>query len=109
MTPTVSLVLPIRNEARNIEGTLESLLDQDYPAAKLEILVVDGESEDGTSEVVERFAYQHPSTNIRVIPNPHRTTPQAMNIGIAQATGEFLILVGGHSRLSGNYVRRAIE
>lgn len=53
--PLVSVVIPIRNEARYIERCLEAVLTQDYPPERLEILVVDGMSDDNTREIVEQL------------------------------------------------------
>ena len=57
--PAVSLIVPCRNEARHIRDCLDSLLAMDYPAGRLEILVVDGESDDGTPAIVREYLAQH--------------------------------------------------
>ena len=64
---TVSLVMPIRNEAAFIRASLETVLAQDYPSDLVEIIVADGMSTDGTQEIVREVAAQHP--NITLIEN----------------------------------------
>jgi len=55
MQSLVSIIIPCRNEERYIEKCLETILSQDYPKEKLEVLVVDGASEDRTKEVIEEL------------------------------------------------------
>ena len=71
MDPFVSLILPIRNEADTIARTLKSVLAQDYPAELLEVLVVDGQSTDGTPEIVTRLLEASPTqVPVRILQNP---------------------------------------
>ena len=87
--PAVSVVLPCRKEQQYIGRCLDSILVGEYPIERLEILVVDGMSEDGTRAIVEEYARRH--STIRLISNPKRTVPAAINLGIAQATGELIL------------------
>src|SRR5215213_4462936 len=80
--PLVTVIVPCRNEARYIGGCLDSLLRTEYPADRLDILVVDVMSEDGTRETVARYVERDP--RIRLLPNHKRIAPSAMNIGIAE-------------------------
>jgi len=85
----VSIVIPCRNEREFIGKCLDSVLNNDFPKEELEILVVDGMSEDGTREIVTEYARRFPF--IRLIDNPHRVTPYALNIGIAASRGEIVM------------------
>lgn len=105
--PMVSIILPVRNEGRSFECTLERVHRQDYPAEKLEILVVDGMSNDATRDVVRDAALRDP--RVRLLDNPGRIVPTAMNIGIASARGEILVRVDGHTLIEEDYVRRCVE
>ena len=106
--PFVSVVVPVRNEARFIEGTIGQLVAQDYPADRFEILVVDGRSTDGTRELAEALAEAHP--NLRVLDNPQRLSSAARNVGIRHARGEFIVVVDGHCELEGRgYLRNLAE
>ena len=88
-TPTVSIVIPVRNEEQFIEACLASVLAQDYPADRVEILLVDGMSTDRTRELATAvLAARLAEGSARILDNPHAVAPTAMNIGIAAATGQ---------------------
>ena len=95
--PRVSVILPIRNEARHIDACLERLLQQDYPRELVEILVVDGRSDDGTRDVVKQVQARHPDAALRLLDNPQRTVPPALNAGIRAAKGEVIVRMDGHA------------
>ena len=105
--PFVSVIMPIRNEAGFIERAIKSVLDNDYPAAKVEILVVDGMSDDGTRRTVERLSESH--GRVRMLDNPKRIVPAAMNIGIKAARGDLFIRVDGHAEIPANFVTKSVE
>lgn len=104
--PSVAIVVPVRNEARHIEGCLRSVLYQDYPQERIQVLVVDGMSEDGSRELVSHFTQEH--GNVRLLDNPGHTTPVAMNIGIRKADADVVIVLGAHAYLAPDYVGRCI-
>ena len=89
--------MPVRNEAAYIERSLGAVLAQDYPAERLEILVVDGLSTDGTREMVGRMARP---PRVRLLDNPAGIVPPGLNIGIAQARGEIVVRVDGHCEIA---------
>jgi len=103
----VTVLVPIRNEERCIAECLESLLRQDYPSEKVEILVVDGMSEDRSRETVGEFVSRNP--NIQLLENPKRIVSTAMNIGIRRAKGDVIIRVDGHCRLESDYLSQCIN
>jgi glycosyltransferase involved in cell wall biosynthesis len=105
--PVVSVVIPARNEKDFIENCLRSVLDNDYPPERIELLVVDGMSDDGTREIVQKLAEEHPG--IRLLDNPGRVTPCAMNIGIRQSTGEHVIITSGHSVLAKDFITQCVR
>src|ERR1700740_2014425 len=74
--PFVTVVVPCRNEEKHIGRCLESILANDYPKELLEILVLDGMSEDATREIVAGYGECHPM--IRLVENPERHIPAAM-------------------------------
>ena len=86
--PRVSIVMPCRNEAAYIGPCLDSVLATDYPLDRLEVLVVDGRSDDGTRAIVEQCAARNPC--VRLLDNPARITPVALNMAIRAATGDWL-------------------
>jgi succinoglycan biosynthesis protein ExoA len=116
--PLVSIVVPCRNEASFIERCLESVLGQDYPPEKMEILVVDGVSEDGTPQIVQKLiqhrhnakqrVHRSGSASIVVLHNPNRTVPTALNLALQQAKGTIIFRLDGHSEMAHNYVRLCV-
>lgn len=104
--PFVSVILPVRNEGASFASTLEAVRDQDYPADRMEILVVDGMSEDQTREVVRSFASR--DTRFRLVDNPGRIVPHAMNRGIAEARGSYVVRIDGHTRVAQDFVSRSV-
>ncbi|HXI33433.1 MAG TPA: glycosyltransferase family 2 protein [Gemmatimonadales bacterium] len=104
--PKVSAVIPCRNEARYIGACLDSLLTCDYPQDRLEILVADGMSDDGTREIVREYATRHPA--VRLLDNPRRITPAAMNVGVRQSTGAIIMPMGAHALYPPDYITRLV-
>lgn len=98
----ISVICPIFNEEKYIAKCIESILQQDYPQADMEILFVDGMSNDHTRDIVSQYSTKH--NNIKLLNNPHRTVPYAMNIGIRASQGDFLIRLDGHVKYPANYI-----
>jgi glycosyltransferase involved in cell wall biosynthesis len=105
--PFVSVIMPIRNEADFIERAIMSVLDNDYATEKIEILVVDGMSDDGTRQTVEKLSQAY--SRIRMLDNPKRIVPTAMNIGIKAARGDLFIRVDGHAEIPADFVTKSVE
>jgi succinoglycan biosynthesis protein ExoA len=104
--PLVSLVMPIRNERGYIATGLKPVLEQDYPSEKLEILVADGMSDDGTREILAEYAARHP--RIRVIDNPGRIVSTGLNAAIAAAQGDIILRLDGHAEVARDFVRQNV-
>jgi len=83
--PFVSVIIPMRNEEASIGACLEAVLAQDYPPDLLEVLVVDGDSDDGSAALIERYARD--SGRVRLLHNPRRIVPPALNAAIRAARG----------------------
>ena len=105
--PFVSVVLPVRNEERFIRRCLESVFAQDYPRDRMEVIVADGMSSDGTREMAAAFRGRH--TAVRVIDNPGRIVPTGLNAAIGCARGDVIVRVDGHCEIAADYVRRCVE
>ncbi|OKY75632.1 MAG: glycosyltransferase [Desulfobulbaceae bacterium DB1] len=104
--PVVTVVMPVYNEARFIEGTLRQLLTQEYPADRLEIIVVDGMSQDATREIVQRMAREH--SQIKLLENPKKRSSAGRNIGFKAGSGEYFVVIDGHCFLPNNQLIRNI-
>jgi len=103
----ISILIPCRNEERFIGDCLNSVIANDYPKDRLEVLVIDGMSEDGTREVIAGYAEQYPW--IKIIENPKLITPVALNLGIKQAKGQVILWMSAHNRYEKDYVSRSVE
>jgi hypothetical protein len=102
----LSVILPCRNEARHLAACLDSILSGTWPLDALEILVVDGESDDGTAGIAAAYADRHPA--IRVLQNPRRSAPAALNIGLAVATGDVVVRIDAHVEYPRDYLERLV-
>jgi glycosyltransferase involved in cell wall biosynthesis len=100
--PVVSVIVPCQNEVKYISDCLESLLNSSYPPGKIEIIVIDGMSSDGTREILSEIAKDHPE--IRLIDNPKKITPSALNLGIQNSSGELIMIASAHSSFPANYI-----
>jgi glycosyltransferase involved in cell wall biosynthesis len=105
--PFVSIIMPIRNEAGFIGQAIKSILDNDYPAEKMEILVVDGMSDDGTKDIVEKLSRE--DSRVKILDNQRRIVPTAMNTGVRAAQGDIFIRVDGHAEVAPNFVKESIK
>src|SRR6188768_336394 len=107
MRPFVSIVIPCRNEAVSIRRCLESILASDYPHDRMEIIVVDGVSNDGTRELLDEIVLR--DTRVRTIDNPARITPVALNRAIGTAQGSLILRVDAHSIVSTRYISKLVR
>lgn len=97
ITPVITVIVPVRNEERFLAGTLEALLAQDYPASAYEVLVVDGQSTDGTVDIATQYARR--DRRFRCFANSKRWSSAARNLALRAAQGDLLLLVDGHCQL----------
>lgn len=100
--PRVSVVVPCLNERRFVERSLRSLLDGHFPAAEMEVLVVDGGSTDGTREILCRLAAA--DERLRLYENACGATPAALNVGIGAARGQIIVRADAHTFYPPDYV-----
>lgn len=106
-TPCVSVVIPCLNEAAHIGSCLDALAAQTAMPAPMEVLVVDGGSTDGTRDILA--ARESAMDGLRVLDNPQRITPVAMNLGIAAARSEVVVILGAHAEVAPDFVRRNLD
>ncbi len=100
MSGLVSVVIPCRNERQHIAATVNAILKSNYPS--VEVLVVDGMSDDGTREVLAGIATK--DQRLRVVDNVKQLTPFAFNLGVQNAGGEFVQIVGSRNVLDPDYI-----
>jgi succinoglycan biosynthesis protein ExoA len=103
----LSIICPTYNEDKYIAQTLDSFLAQQCHSFSVEILICDGMSTDMTREIVRRYSFKH--TNIRLIDNPNRKTPFAFNVGLENAKGDYVAILGAHTQYANNYLQVCFE
>jgi glycosyltransferase involved in cell wall biosynthesis len=106
-TPPVTVVMAVRNEGRFIDLSVGSVLAQDYPVDRLEVIVADGMSEDGTRERIAALAAAH--SNLILIDNPGRIVPTGLNAALRRARGDVIVRVDGHCEIAPDYVRACVR
>jgi len=100
----VSVVLAVRNEERIIENCLNSLMSQRVDSnVEIELLVIDGNSDDRTADIVRRVSESKPE--VKYLFNEKRITPVAFNIGLKNASGNFIAIFGAHSEYDDDYIQ----
>ncbi len=97
----LSIICPIYNEEKYIVGCIDSILKQDYPRNDWEVLFVDGMSTDRTREIVQDYCRNYDF--IRLIDNPQKIVPHAMNKGISVAKGDVIIRLDAHALYKDDY------
>jgi succinoglycan biosynthesis protein ExoA len=107
MPPFLSVVIPVRQEELHIGAVLAELENQDYPHDRLEVLVADGNSTDGTAKVVEEFARQT-SVCVRLLRNPVQLSSAGRNVGLRKARGEYIIFIDGHCHIPSKTLLRDV-
>ncbi len=104
--PTVTVIIPCRNERGYLGACLDSVLAGDYPHELLEIIVADGMSDDGTRDVLQ--TYHARNGKIRMVDNPGRIVPTGLNQAIKLATGEYIVRLDAHTEYAKDYLRQCV-
>jgi glycosyltransferase involved in cell wall biosynthesis len=127
--PLVTVIMPVRNEAKYIRRSLEAVLAQDYPMDRMEIIVVDGMSDDGTREIVKETIHEKHQARVDwrgdavnrptsgttespltiLLDNPSRIVSPALNRALKHTSGDVIIRVDGHCEIPVDHVSRCID
>ena len=102
----ISVIIVMRNEEDYIEKCLLSILNQDYPKEKYEVIVVDGESTDKSVEIVSKYIDEF---DIKIINNPKKNLAAGWNIGMKSARGNIVIRPDAHSTIEQDFLKKNIE
>jgi glycosyltransferase involved in cell wall biosynthesis len=108
VTIKTSIIVPCYNERRTVHLLLDALYAQTYPRAAMEVLIADGGSTDGTPEAIQAWQHQHPDLAIRIVDNPARVIPAALNAAINASQGDVIVRLDAHSKPNPDYVQRAV-
>src|SRR5918912_3114917 len=101
-----SVLVPVLNEEAHIREAVDAMRAQEFDG-EIEFLFMDGGSTDSTRAILEELAAADP--RIRVLDNPGRTTPHALNVGLAAARGEFVVRMDAHAYYPPRYVAAGVE
>ncbi len=107
ISKNISIIIPCRNEKNFIGMCLDSIIANDFPKDSVEVFVVDGISEDGTRDIIMDYAQKYPF--IRLLDNPEKVTPVAMNRGIKEANGDYIMVLSSHSKVNNNFIKANVE
>lgn len=105
----VSVIVPCYNEEKNISFLLEALNQQTYPHELVEIIIIDGQSTDKTLTVIDNEKEKIKKLRIKVITNPQKNIPSALNIGIRNSSGDIIVRMDAHSIPDPNYIKFCVE
>lgn len=105
--PLISVIIPCRNEGAHIGACVSSVLAQVGVPGGIEVIVVDGMSNDGTRDILARLA--RADNRLRVLDNINRLTSCAMNIGIRHARGQFIAIMGAHNQYASDYLSASLR
>ena len=107
--PLVSIIVPCYNEQATIRLLLEAICRQTLPRQDLEVIIADGLSVDRTRDEVSAFQREHPDLAVRLVENPRRNIPAALNCALATAQGRYIVRLDAHSVPAADYVERCVE
>ena len=100
----VSVVVAVRNEAKNIKELLFSILHQSYPKNLFELIIVDDNSEDTTLEIVGDFKHENPDLNIIIIQSTGKGKKEALKEGFKSVSNHIIITTDGDCVVSNDWI-----
>jgi len=107
MLPRVSIIIATRNEEDTIIKCIKSIMQQNYPAEKMEIIIADGLSNDNTVKMIHEASKQY-KVPVKVIKNEKYIQSSGWNLGIKESSGNIILIVSAHSSIENNYVERCV-
>jgi len=107
--PFVSVIVPCYNEERTIPLLLDAIKNQTYPGELIEVVISDAMSTDNTRKAITDYQKNNKSLKIKVIDNPARTIPAAVNGAVDAAKGDYIVRLDAHSIPCATYIESSIK
>ena len=107
--PSVSIIVPCYNEQKTIRLLLDAIAYQTYPQQEMEVIIADGMSTDRTREEIAQFQKTNPGLAIKIVDNPKRHIPSALNRALETTCGQFIVRLDAHAVPAKDYVARCVE
>lgn len=105
--PPISVLIAVRNEEKHLDACLSSVAQLDYPHDKLEIIAIDGESNDNTPAILDDWRKR--DARLHVFSNSRKIVAAGMNLGLQQASHDLVLWISGHVLLKPDHLRLAVE
>lgn len=99
---SISIICPIFNEEKYIENCIKSIINQDFSLEEIELILVDGISNDSTRNIIQKYIQKY--SFIRLLDNPERSVSYALNIGIKNSKGNYIARIDAHAVFPKNYL-----
>jgi succinoglycan biosynthesis protein ExoA len=106
-SPSVSVVIPCRNEIDYIGSCLTSIFDQDEVPGSFEVIVADGMSNDGTREILKRLSAK--DSRLKVVDNPGGIVSSGFNAALRDARGAIIIRMDAHTSYAPDYIQECVR
>ena len=101
----VSVIIPMLNEEKYIENCINSLINQTFPKCQMEWLLIDGDSNDNTVAICRKYEKDNP---IRILRNPDKKTTYALNLGIKESIGKYIVRMDAHALYDNHYIEKCV-
>jgi succinoglycan biosynthesis protein ExoA len=109
MKPIVSVIVPCYNEEKTIGLLLDAILQQSYPIEDIQVIIADGQSTDGTRQVIKKFSLDNPNLDVQIVDNPKRIIPSGLNVALDHAQGKVIVRLDAHSIPHIDYIKRCLQ
>ena len=107
--PFVSVIIPVRNEEEHIRESLMSIINQDYPKNKYEIIIADGMSEDRTVDIIKEIKRSHKKPVIKILKNSKKITSAGINLCVKKARSDIIVRMMGHAIAKKNFLKETVK
>ncbi len=108
MVSKVSIIIPCFNEQATIQLLLDALYAQTFPHDAMEVVIADGLSTDDTRAKIQQWQENHPDLIVKVVDNPRRNIPAALNTAINASQGDIVVRLDAHSEPDADYVALSV-